>query len=362
MCVATHARARAPRAQLFTAIMRLTVARARDARGEPAPPPALPVLADAEWLTSDELEAASPFRLLEPDERLRALSPLATGLGRYGQAPLEGDEAEPRARERSFERAPDGDAHADAAEPVAATSETGEFARLDQIVTDFGSPLKLPGAHFKWEPTLLQAELDSYAHAGAQAAALSEPSGADEFGATGIPRSNSFKLIELRVPELDDDTPEALPLECGGPSPHPGPLARARIDALIGDSRLETERSAAAEAVSRQSDRRGEGARPAPAIAARDVPPRADVSRADGRSSSGDNGARDLANARVADGSGVSVFAFSTLAKRRALAHSNPASPTLETAAPSPPPCAGKIQVSSLPIGATTNPSPYTRV
>ncbi len=358
--------------------MRLTVARAPDARGEPAPPPALPVLADAEWLSPDELEAASPFRLLEPEERLRASSPLATGLGHYGQAPPEGGEAEPRARVRSFERAPDGDARADAAETTPAPSETGEFARLNQLVTDFGLPLKLLGAHFKWEPTLLQAELDSYAHAGVQTAAPAEPPGADEWCGADVPRSNSGKLIEL-----DDETAETVSLGSGGsisPAHRGEPLARARIDALIGDSRLETERSAAAEAVSRQSDRCNEGARPAPAVAASDAPAHADVLRADGGSSAGtgagDNAERDLANARAADGSGVSVFAFSTLAKRRArrssdsettrattadagppqedaLTRSNPASPTVAfelpaCVAPAPPPCAGKIQVNSL--------------
>ena len=120
--------------------------------------------------------------------------------------------------------------------------------------------------------------------------------------------------------------------------------------------------------------------RPAPAVAASDAPAHADVLRADGGSSAGtgagDNAERDLANARAADGSGVSVFAFSTLAKRRArrssdsettrattadagppqedaLTRSNPASPTVAfelpaCVAPAPPPCAGKIQVNSL--------------
>ena len=60
--------------QLLAAVARLEV----DDGFDGAAPPALCVLADVEWLTAEELEIASPFRLLEIDERRKAKSPLTT--------------------------------------------------------------------------------------------------------------------------------------------------------------------------------------------------------------------------------------------------------------------------------------------
>ena len=122
----------------------------------------------------------------------------------------------PRARVRSFERAPDGDARRRSR--ALAPSETGEFARLIS-----SSPISAAAAAWRAlqvELTLLQAELDSYAHAGVQTAAPAEPPGANGRG-----RRTALELGKLI--ELDDETAETVSLGSGGPSPHAGPLARA---------------------------------------------------------------------------------------------------------------------------------------